>query len=808
MSFSARVRTARVSRAGRLSVALALLGVLVAIDASLVLAPAAQASQVSAFASVGSLVNALGGQIPASGGQISGTVTAAPSKAALAGIEVCAYSQLSEIGGVLGEHCAITGAAGEYTVGGLSAAEYTVEFYSLGGEYATQYYDGKASFLEATKVPLAAGSAISGIDAEMVAAGEITGTVTTGGAPLEDIKVCAVEIGDEFVAQCTSSGPSGEYAISRLPAAEYTVDFYSLSGSYVTQYYDDKSLLAGATKVPVTAGGVTAGIDAAMVAAGEIGGVVTDAASKAPLENIKVCAYESGGEALVQCASTSSGGEYTISRLAGADYTVEFYAVSGEYVTQYYDDKPLFAEANKVLVEGGKLHGEVDAAMTTSGQIAGTVTDADGGAPVEDIKVCAHESGGEGVVACASTSASGEYAITRLPAAEYVVVFESVNGAYLTQYYSDKSSLAEAVKVPVVNAATAVGIDAAMRPLEDAFAPANVAEAPPQISGTAEVGAILKCAKGAWTGNPEPKFAYQWLRDGAPISGATSRLYAVQTFDQARALVCEVTASNFKGTVTASSAPLEIPAETPANVEAPHIYGTPSAGSILSCEAGLWTGYPKPEFSYRWLRGTQAIEAEAIEGATAGAYTVQAADRGHSLICEVTGTNPAGAASVYSAPVSVAPEERSGAASTPSGASTGSASTGVQSFTAAKNAALGLSGSITSKAGAVLVPLRCWLTTGSCPKATIQVTIVEDVSGGSVIGIAASTGAGTAKRKVVVAKLGVTLRAGQGVTVKVALNAAGRKLLAGHRRFAARVSVVVEGTSIGARNVTISRPAK
>jgi hypothetical protein len=678
--------------------AFALLGVLVAINASLAFAPAAQARQSAGLAPAGSLESALG----SGSGEISGTVTAAASKAALAGIEVCAYSTLSEIGVELGEHCAMSNAAGEYAVSGLSAAEYTVEFYSLGGEYATQYYDEEASFLEATKVPLAEGAAVSGIDADMVAAGEITGTVTTGGAPLEDIKVCAVEIGDEFIAQCTSSGPTGGYTISRLPAAEYTVDFYSLSGSYVTQYYDDKSSLAGATKVPVTAGAVTAEIDAAMVVAGEIGGTVTDALSNTSLENIKVCAYESGGEALVQCTSTSASGEYTISRLAAAEYTVGFSAVNGEYLTQYYSDKP---------------------------------------------------------------------------------------------------SLAEAVKVTVANAATTANIDAAMQPLKDAFAPANMAEAPPEISGTAEVGAILKCSKGSWTGNPEPKFAYQWLRDGTPISGAASRLYTVQTFDQAHALVCEVTASNFKGSVTVPSPPFEVPAETPANVEAPNIFGTPSVGSILSCEAGLWTGYPKPEFKYRWLRGE-----EAIEGATSSSYTVQAPDRGQALTCEVTGTNPAGVASARS--VSVKVEPSSNRTDTTGGAPTGSASVGVQSFIAAKNAVVSLSGSITSKAGAVLVPLRCWLTTGTCPKATIQVTVIEEIRGGSVTGIAASTGAGTAKRKVVVAKLGVSLRAGQSETVKVALNAAGKKLLAGHRRFAARVSVVVEGTSIGARDVTISRPAK
>jgi hypothetical protein len=799
MSSSAGVRTARIARVGRLAAALPLLGVFVAISAAF--APAAQARQPVVLTPAASLTSTL------VGGQISGTVTTAASKAALAGVEVCAYSGLSEFGGELGEHCATSNAAGEYSVSGLPAADYTVEFYSLGGEYATQYYDGKASFLEATKVPLAEGATVSGIDAEMFVAGKITGTVTTGGAPLEDIKVCAVEIGDEFIAQCASSGPDGEYTISRLPAAEYTVDFYSLSGSYVTQYYDEKSLLAGATKVPVTAGGVTAGIDAAMVVAGEIKGTVEEAGSEKRLENIKVCAYESG-EAIEQCTSTSSSGEYTISRLAAAAYTVGFSALSGQYVTQYYPGKALSSEATKVQVTGGEVTTGVDASMTTSGQITGTVTDLEGGAALEDIRVCAHESGGEAIVLCTLTGASGEYAITRLPAGEYVVTFEAQHGEYLTQYYSGDESAA--AKVPVANGVTDTGIDAVMQPLKDAVAPVN--EAPPNIMGTAEVGAILTCAKGSWTGNPVPGFGYQWLRDGTPIAGAISRFYTVQINDQAHALTCAVTASNFKGTVTTLSAPLGVPAESPANVEAPRIYGTPSVGSILACEAGAWTGYPKPEFSYQWLRSAEVSEGATsrykIEGATSSTYIVQATDRGQSLICDVTGTNPAGAASAYSEPAPVAPEIKSNTASTPSSNPAGSASIDVQGFIAAKNAAVSLSGSITSKAGVVLVPLRCWLTSGNCPVTTIQVTVVEDLRGGSVTGIAAAAGANTAKRKVVVAKLSVTLRAGQSKTVKVALNVAGRKLLAAHRRFAAQVTVVVERTSIGAHDVTIVEPAR
>jgi ubiquitin-protein ligase len=44
----------------------------------------------------------------------------------------------------------------------------------------------------------------------------------------------------------------------------------------------------------------------------------------------------------------------------------------------------------------------------------------------------------------------------------------------------------------------------------------------PQVSGTPQVGQVLSCSQGGWTGSTPQAYADQWLRDGAPIAGATS----------------------------------------------------------------------------------------------------------------------------------------------------------------------------------------------------------------------------------------------------------------------------------------------
>ena len=77
------------------------------------------------------------------------------------------------------------------------------------------------------------------------------------------------------------------------------------------------------------------------------------------------------------------------------------------------------------------------------------------------------------------------------------------------------------------------------------FADPDVAMAvvtPPTISGKARVGRTLTADGGTWSAE-SPSFAYQWMRDGAPIDGATEADYVLTTADAAASLTVAVTAS-------------------------------------------------------------------------------------------------------------------------------------------------------------------------------------------------------------------------------------------------------------------------
>ena len=56
-------------------------------------------------------------------------------------------------------------------------------------------------------------------------------------------------------------------------------------------------------------------------------------------------------------------------------------------------------------------------------------------------------------------------------------------------------------------------------------APANSVAPTVTPSGQVDVGVILTCAPGTWTGNPAPTFAYRWLRDGTNIAPGLAALF-------------------------------------------------------------------------------------------------------------------------------------------------------------------------------------------------------------------------------------------------------------------------------------------
>jgi Leucine-rich repeat (LRR) protein len=154
----------------------------------------------------------------------------------------------------------------------------------------------------------------------------------------------------------------------------------------------------------------------------------------------------------------------------------------------------------------------------------------------------------------------------------------------------------------------------------------------PTVDNTSpKVGDTVKASTAAWS--PVAAFAYQWLRDGAPITGATSASYTTTIADAGHALSVKATgtaegyASTDKVTAAATVAKLAFTA-SPAPVTAG---GAPTVGDTLTATVGAWA--PAASMSWQWLR-----DGQPIAGATSASYTTTAADQGRAISVRVTGT--------------------------------------------------------------------------------------------------------------------------------------------------------------------------
>lgn len=177
------------------------------------------------------------------------------------------------------------------------------------------------------------------------------------------------------------------------------------------------------------------------------------------------------------------------------------------------------------------------------------------------------------------------------------------------------------------------------------------ASAAPQISTppTATVSYVGDTATFSVVAAGTPAPAYQWLRNGSAIAGATGSTYTTGTLALADdGAAFSVTVSNSVGSLTSSPAKLSVQiksvsiATQPANVNV--AAGASATFSVVATGSG--------PLAYQWLRS-----GTAISGATSSSYTlpvVTLADAGSTFT--VTVSNAAGSVTSSGATLTVTPQ--------------------------------------------------------------------------------------------------------------------------------------------------------
>jgi hypothetical protein len=275
------------------------------------------------------------------------------------------------------------------------------------------------------------------------------------------------------------------------------------------------------------------------------------------------------------------------------------------------------------------------------------------------------------------TNANGEYIVEGLPDGEYKVGFFPSDSTYLSQYYNGSPTIESANSVLVTAGNTTSGIGATLTEggkisgtVTDAYTHLPLAKIGVEASasgGEFGFGYAATNANGEYTitglRTGSYKVQFYWERSEAEFKACehTPRCppkYISQYYNNQTS---EATANPIGiavGTLTSGINAAMVPS-LPFDTAAPGISGASTVGGLLSCSSGSWTGEPEltlsagwpltTPFSYQWLR-----DGGPIAGATSAAYVVQAADLGHSLVCEVTATNVAGHTAARSSSLAIA----------------------------------------------------------------------------------------------------------------------------------------------------------
>lgn len=162
--------------------------------------------------------------------------------------------------------------------------------------------------------------------------------------------------------------------------------------------------------------------------------------------------------------------------------------------------------------------------------------------------------------------------------------------------------------------------------------------AAPVLTGSGLIGAMLSLDPGQWSGMPTPDLAFQWLRDGTAIAGATTSGYVPVAADDRAALAVRVTARNAGGSLDATTAPLAI------RYAAPVARGT-LADRILTLGSAAASLEAAASFSGAGLAFAVSGGGAVIDAST-GRISLPATRLRSAETVTVTASNSGGAASL------------------------------------------------------------------------------------------------------------------------------------------------------------------
>ncbi|MET3165092.1 UNVERIFIED_ORG: hypothetical protein ABIB19_003523 [Arthrobacter sp. UYEF10] len=363
-------------------------------------------------------------------GSITGNVTV-PAGVDVTKIRVSAHS----VSGGGSYVTANPSAAGAYSLPGLTAGEYVVQFEHVEAPNSSPvigvYYPG-LSPAEATRIPVAPGAAVT-INQTLELGARISGTIAVPAGSPRFTGYVQIMTGPDFK-EFASAGTwgasdfvgdtdaSGNFSISGLAAGTYKVHYASYADEWATMWRGSVATPGDSTAIVLAKGQHVSGLADMAVGSATVSGTASGGTES--FQPISIVA--SDGTVVGNATTSSTSTAYTAKRLFPGTYTVQFNRSSGlasSLEAQVYKDLPESSglnSATRVTVASGQSQTNINAVSRAGGTLTGKIIGPDSN-PLNNVPVRVYTKDGSLVTRGANTADDGTFRITGLSTGNYLV---------------------------------------------------------------------------------------------------------------------------------------------------------------------------------------------------------------------------------------------------------------------------------------------------------------------------------------------------------------------------------------------------
>ena len=356
---------------------------------------------------------------------------------------------------------------GNYAIN-VPAGSYKIQFFGPpGSRFLSEFYNDRGGDFANGDTLVVSGDR-NGIDARLAVGAFVTGRVTdrNTGAPIQNINVQALDASSaccpfRFLDGARTDG-DGRYALLVATGTTAKLLFQSPDPgpSYAQRWYNDKPDFGHADALLVVAD--MANVNEVLDPAFRLSGRVTDASAPGVgVAGVNVTAQPTAPGGVFYGTQTRGDGTYTVLVTAGT-YRISFFAPFGsDFLEQWWNAKPDFAEADLLTVPSAGVDlTAMNASLVHGIPVSGRVTDPSG-AGVPNVSIVAAREDPAALCcynAFSSTGPDGRYTVY-VRAGAYRINFQPPDATdYVLEYWNDKPNRDAADLLTVAGPTT--GIDA------------------------------------------------------------------------------------------------------------------------------------------------------------------------------------------------------------------------------------------------------------------------------------------------------------------------------------------------------------